>query len=64
MRYFLVAATVVAAIASAAVYAVEIKLDDKEQAQCQAEGGCFVMTRGLLNELLKRARAEGCKGSV
>ena len=63
MRNFFIAAAIVAVIASTAVYAVEINLTEQEKAQCLAEGGCFVMTRGLLNELLARARAQGCKAA-
>lgn len=64
MRYFLVAAAVVAVIASTAVYAADIKLTSQEQAECQVQNGCFLMSFALLQQMLGKARAEGCKGPL
>lgn len=48
-------------LAAAAVAAVELKLEPDEQAQCNEQGGCVVITRLMLAQLLDHAQ-KTCKG--
>lgn len=56
MRYFLVAATIVAAVASAAVLAAQVEIPDALAARCQAGGGCAVIPLDQLKAMLDQAR--------
>ena len=54
-------AIAVLCLAVTAVPAVEIRLTPDESAFCEAEGGCFIMSQKLLDELRKDAFRRGTR---
>lgn len=39
--------------------AIEVTLTDEEKAMCAEQGGCFMLTRSLLDKALRKAFNEG-----
>lgn len=64
MRKLMIAVAVVAAVASTAVFALEIKLTDEERTACEREGGCMFVSRGWLMELISQVRSASCEKSI
>ena len=55
------------ALASAPIAAAEVQFTDAEQAQCDAEGGCHVITLQALRRAMHQAHEAGkatCKSTI
>ena len=55
------------AMASAPIAAAEVQFTDAEQAQCDAEGGCHVITLTALRRAMQQAHDAGravCKATI
>lgn len=62
-----VALLLAGALASAPVAAVDVQFTADEQAQCDAEGGCHVITMRALHRVMQQAHQAGqaaCKSTV